>query len=64
VKNDPNRYAYTDLAIEPVVEDEMDTLALFADTAGGGAAVSKKRGEDVARAKVAAAQIQRLAAAE
>ena len=64
VKNDPNRYAYTDLALEPVVEEEMDTLALFAVTAGGEAAVSKKRGEDVARAKVAAAQIQRLAAAE
>jgi hypothetical protein len=64
VKNDPNRYAYTDLAIEPVVENEMDTLALFAATAGGEAAVSKKRGEDVARARVAAAQNLRLAAAE
>jgi hypothetical protein len=41
---------------------------LFVDTAGGGAAVTKKRGEDVARAKVAAAHNmqapQRLEAAE
>ena len=42
----------------------MDKLALFADTAGGDNAVSKKRGEDLARARVAAAQNQRLAAAE
>ena len=48
-----------------VVDDDMDKLSLFADTAGGGAAVNKKRGEDVARAKVAAAHnLQRLEAAE
>jgi len=64
VKNDPKRLEYTDLALEPVLDDEMDKLSLFADTAGGGAAVDKKRGEDLARAKVAAAQNQRLAAAE
>jgi hypothetical protein len=64
VKNDPNRYAYSDLALEPVVEEDMDKLALFAKTAGGEAAVSKKRGEDRARARVAAEHTQRLAAAE
>jgi len=64
VKNDPKRLEYTDLALEPVLDDEMDKLSLFADTAGGGAAVNKKRGEDLARAKVAAAHNQRLAAAE
>jgi len=32
--------------------------------AGGGAAVSKKRGEDIARTRVAAAHNQRLAAAD
>jgi hypothetical protein len=57
VRNDPNRYAYSDLAIEPVVEQELDTLALFAETSGGEGAVRKKRGEDFARAKVAAARI-------
>jgi hypothetical protein len=42
----------------------MDKLSLFAETAGGDAAVSKKRGEDLARARAAAAHNQRLAAAE
>jgi hypothetical protein len=65
VRFDPKRHEYTDLALEPVAEDEMDKLSLFADTAGGGAAVTKKRGEDLARAKVAAAHNQqRLEAAE
>ncbi len=64
VKNDPRRYEYTDLALEPVVEEDMDKLALFAETAGGEAAVSKKRGEDLARARVAREHTQRLAAAE
>lgn len=64
VKNDPKRLEYTDLALEPVAEEEMDKLSLFAETAGGEAAVSKKRGEDLARARAAAAQNQRLAAAE
>jgi len=65
VKNDPKRLEYTDLALEPVVEEDMDKLSLFSETSGGEAAVSKRRGEDLARAKVAAAQnVQRLAAAE
>ena len=65
VKNDPARHDYSDLALEPVVEEDLDKLALFAETAGGGAALSKKRGEDLMRAKVAAQQSrQRLEAAE
>jgi hypothetical protein len=65
VKNDAKRLDYTDLALSPVVDEDMDKLALFAETAGGGAAVSKKRGEDLARARVAAAHNpQRMAAAE
>ena len=52
------------MALQPVVDDDMDKLSLFAETAGGGAAVDKKRGEDLARAKVAARQNQRLEAAE
>jgi hypothetical protein len=47
-----------------VVDEEMDKLALFAETAGGEAAVSKRRGEDFARARTAVAHNQRLAAAE
>jgi hypothetical protein len=64
VKHDPKRLEYTDLALEPVVDEELDKLALFAETAGGEAAVSKKRGEDLARARAAVAHNQRLAAAE
>jgi hypothetical protein len=64
VKHDPRRLEYTDLAVEPVVEEDLDKLALFAETAGGGAALSKRRGEDIARARVAAAHSRRLAAAD
>ena len=47
------------------MDDDMDKLSLFAETAGGGAAVNKRRNEDLARAKIAAKQNQqRLAAAE
>jgi hypothetical protein len=65
VRHDPRRHEYMDLALSPVVEEDLDKLALFAETAGGEAALSKKRGEDLMRAKVAARQnVQRLAAAE
>jgi hypothetical protein len=64
IKNDPKRLEYTDLALSPVDDEDMDKLAMFTDTAGGGAAVAKRRGEDLARAKLAVAQNQRLEAAE
>jgi hypothetical protein len=64
VKHDPRRHDYMDLALSPVVEEDMDKLALFHETAGGEAAIAKVRNEDLARAKAAAAHNQRLAAAE
>jgi hypothetical protein len=64
VKNDPKRHEYMDLALTPVDDEDMEKLSMFTETAGGGSAVNKVRGEDLARAKVAAAQNQRLAAAE
>jgi hypothetical protein len=64
VRNDPKRHEYMDLALTPVDDEDMTKLSMFTETAGGGAAVNKKRNEDLARAKVAAAQNQRLAAAE
>jgi hypothetical protein len=64
VLHDAKRLEYMDLALSPVVEEDMDKLALFAETAGGEAALSKRRSEDVARARVVAAHNQRLAAAE
>jgi hypothetical protein len=57
VKNDPRRHEYMDLALSQVVEEDLDKLALFAETAGGGAALSKRRNEDLARAKLAAAHL-------
>ena len=53
----PSQYAHP--------TEDLDKLALFKETAGGGAALRKRRGEDLARAKVAAKQNQqRLEAAE
>ena len=60
VGRDPKRHEYMDLALSPVVEEDMDKLALFSETAGGGAALSKRRGEDLARDRIAAARNQRL----
>jgi hypothetical protein len=49
VTNDPSRASYSDLAITPVEAGELDTLAMFHDTAGGEAAVAKKRRADELR---------------
>lgn len=42
VKNDPERYRYSDIAVRPV-EDETASLGLFTDTRGGSAAVETER---------------------
>jgi hypothetical protein len=54
VSGDPARGRYIDLAITPPGEDELETLAMFSETAGGTAAVAKKHTEDLARARLAA----------
>jgi hypothetical protein len=46
VENDPNRYDYVDFAIKPVSPDELETLDLFHETAGGEAFVAKKLAQD------------------
>ena len=51
----PDRWTYTDLAIAPPREDELDTLDLYHATSGGEAAVARVRKEDAARAKQVAA---------
>ena len=53
-----------DLALTPVDDEDMDKLSIFTDTAGGEAAVAKRRSEDLARAKVVETRSQRLAPAE
>jgi len=44
-----DRWTYSDLAIAPHCEEELDTLDLFTATRGGSAAVVKKRSADFAR---------------
>ena len=53
VERDQKNSAYSDLAITPSDENELDTLSMFHATSGGEAAVAKKRREDDLRAEVA-----------
>jgi hypothetical protein len=53
VRHDPDRAAYTDLAITPPDEAEFETLDLYHATAGGEAALARKRRDDALRAKMA-----------
>ena len=46
VESDPKRREYTDLAITPVCDDEVEKLDLFHETAGGEAFLEKKRRQD------------------
>jgi hypothetical protein len=46
VETDPERGRYTDLAIQPVSPEELETLDLFHETAGGEAFVAKKLKQD------------------
>ena len=55
VERDPNRYAYTDIAITPVTPEEVETLDLFQETAGGEAFLARKFMQD---AIIQAAQAQ------
>ena len=50
----PDRWNYTDLAIAPPRDDELDTLDLYHVTSGGEAAVARQRRDDMARARTAA----------
>jgi len=52
----PDRWTYTDLAIAPPGEDELDKLDLYQATSGGEAAVARVRRETEARARAAAAR--------
>ena len=51
----PDRWSYTDLAITPPHEEELDSLELYKATRGGEMAVVKKRHEDAARQSLRAA---------
>jgi hypothetical protein len=51
----PDRWSYTDLAITPPREEELDSLELYKGTRGGEMPVVKKRNEDAARQSLRAA---------
>ncbi len=51
----PDRATYTDLAIAPPQENELETLDLYHATSGGEAALARKRREDAIRAGTHAA---------
>jgi hypothetical protein len=46
VRNDPKRYAYSDLATAPVAEEDYENLALFTETQGADGAIARKKTED------------------
>jgi len=52
VENDPKRYEYTDIAVQPV-QDEVESLGLFQETRGGQDAVEleRKRAERIVRVR-------------
>ena len=45
----PDRYSYSDTAIAPPRDDEFEALSLYHETAGGEAALARKRRDDVIR---------------
>jgi len=51
VMRDPHRQSYTDLAIAPPCDKELDTLDLYQATSGGEAAVARVRRDDAVRAR-------------
>ena len=48
----PDRWTYTDLAIEPPRDDELDRLDLYHATSGGEAAIARARREAEARGRI------------
>jgi Radical SAM superfamily len=50
----PDRWTYSDIAIAPPAQDEFDTMALYHETAGGEAALARKRRDDAILASASA----------
>jgi hypothetical protein len=48
----PDRWTYTDLAIAPPLDNEFEALDLYHATAGGEAALDRKRRDEAIRAGV------------
>jgi hypothetical protein len=47
--NAPDRFSYTDVAIEAPRQDEFEAMALYHETTGGEAALARKHREDAIR---------------
>ena len=60
----PDRWTYSDLAISPPREDELDTLDLYHATSGGEAALARKRRHDAIRDRATAARPDAAVAGE
>jgi hypothetical protein len=59
----PDRWTYTDLAIEPPREDEFEQLALYHATTGGEAALARKKlGDTIRESAPASASVAPIAA--
>jgi hypothetical protein len=65
VENDPAKQAYTDLALTPAVDEDLDTLEMFSNTTSAVAAADKARARVARAAKsTKAAKPATVAAAE
>jgi hypothetical protein len=62
VKNAPDRWTYSDIAIAPPKENELEALDLYHATTGGEAALARKRRDDTIRATASAAAHDRIEA--
>jgi Radical SAM superfamily len=58
----PDRWTYSDLAIEPPREDEFESLDLYHATSGGEAALARKQRDDTIRVTAASHAAERAAA--
>jgi hypothetical protein len=52
VENDPAKLAYTDLALTPANDDDLDTLEMFSNTSSAVAAADKARAKAARSAKI------------
>ena len=63
IEASPDRWTYTDLAIDPPQENEFEALDLYHATSGGEAALARKRREELIRSGADAAVHARAVAA-
>ena len=57
IKHDPKRYEYTDLAITPVTDDEIETHEMFDNDAARAFVESERRIQKIIRGGMATSEI-------